>query len=88
MSLSEDTRLKTSATTDITWLDEVQLTTPKASKEKRVRIPPSVASLLPIVDSTAFDMFEMQDGTFCDIIQLTSKDIYGLSETEKDHDIF
>jgi len=88
MSLSEDTRSKTNLTTNINWLDEVQLTTTPTRKEKRVRIPPSVASLLAIVDSTAFDMFEMQDGTYCDIIQLTSKDIYGLSETEKDHDIF
>ncbi|MGX9808803.1 hypothetical protein ACV3PA_16390 (plasmid) [Exiguobacterium acetylicum] len=88
MSLSEEKRSKTIPTTDITWLDEMQLTTSSTRKEKRVRIPPSVASLLPIVDSTVFDMFEMQDGTFCDIIQLTSKDIYGLSETEKDHDIF
>ena len=88
MSLSEDTRLKTSPTNDITWLDEVELTTPLARKEKRVRIPPSVASILPIIDSSALDVFEMQDGTFCDILQLTSKDIYGLSETEKDHDIF
>ncbi|WP_214859032.1 hypothetical protein RIF24_16975 (plasmid) [Exiguobacterium acetylicum] len=88
MSLSEDTRLKTDTTSEITWLDEVQLTTPPTRKEKHVRIPPSVASLLPIVDATALDGFEMQDGTFCDIIQLTSKDIYGLSETEKDHDIF
>lgn len=88
MSLSEDTRLKTDPTSKITWLDEVQLTTPPTRKEKHVRIPPSVASLLPIIDATALDGFEMQDGTFCDIIQLTSKDIYGLSETEKDHDIF
>jgi len=88
MSLSEEKRSKTIPTTDITWLDEMQLTKPPARKEKRIRIPPSVASLLPVVDATALDGFEMQDGTFCDIIQLTSKDIYGLSETEKDHDIF
>jgi len=88
MSLSEEKQSKTIPTTDITWLDEMQLTTPPARKEKRIRIPPSVTLLLPIVDATALDGFEMQDGTYCDIIQLTSKDIYGLSETEKDHDIF
>ena len=88
MSLSENIQSKTSLTSKVTWLDEMQLTTPPTRKEKRVRIPPSVASLLPIVDATALEGFEMQDGTFCDIIQLTSKDIYGLSETEKDHDIF
>ncbi len=51
MSLSEEKRSKTIPTTDITWLDEMQLTTPPTRKEKRIRIrllsPLCYQSLMP-----------------------------------------
>lgn len=70
-----------------TWLDEQDVVEKRKVKDKVV-VKPTVAELMPIVDITENDAFEMRDGTYLDIVQLTSKDIYSLNEEEKDHDVF
>src|SRR5699024_5418383 len=47
-----------------------------------------LAEIYPIVDFADYDFFEMKNGEFMEIFQITSKDIYALNETDKDNDIF
>lgn len=52
------------------------------------KIITSFADIFPITDLTEYDSFEMKDGEYMDIIQVTSKDIYSLNDSDKDNDIF
>ncbi len=70
-----------------TWLDEQDVVEKRKVKDKVV-VKPTVAQLMPVVDITGTESFEMRDGTYLDMVQLTSKDIYSLNEEEKDHDVF
>lgn len=68
-------------------LDEKNITEGKSHKE-RERVINSIAKIYPIVDFADYDFFEMKNGEYMEIIQITSKDIYSLNETDKDNDIF
>lgn len=57
-------------------------------RRKRVKVISSFADIIPIIDVADFDFFEMRNGEFMEIIQVTSKDIYSLNESDKDNDIF
>lgn len=68
--------------------DEKNLKRMRAQKEKRIKIKSSVADIIPVIDITANNFFEMVNHEFLEIIQLTSKDIYSLNNEDKNHDIY
>lgn len=69
-------------------MDERNIMSVQERKEKREKVISSFADIVPIIDIADFDFFEMRDGDFMEIVQVTSKDIYSLNETDKDNDIF
>lgn len=60
----------------------------KGTTSERKKVINSLAEIYPIVDFADYDFFEMKNGEFMEIFQITSKDIYALNETDKDNDIF
>lgn len=68
-------------------LDEKNLKSTKELVEKKAKVKASFAEICPIVDVTNNDFFEMKNGEFLEIIQVSSKDIYALNEMDKNNDI-
>src|SRR5699024_3697141 len=60
----------------------------KGTTSERKKVINLLAEIYPIVDFADYDFFEMKNGEFMEIFQITSKDIYALNETDKDNDIF
>ncbi|MCZ2260750.1 hypothetical protein [Sporosarcina sp. G11-34] len=69
-------------------LDERNLITQRKMDQKKVKVLPSFADITPIIDISNNDFFEMRNGEYLEILQITSKDIYSLNESDKDNDIF
>ena len=69
-------------------LDERNLITQRKMDQKKVKVLPSFADITPIIDISNNDFFEMRHGEYLEILQITSKDIYSLNESDKDNDIF
>ncbi len=69
-------------------MDEKNMMSLKERKEKRKKIISSFADIVPIIDIVEYDFFEMRNGEYMEIVQVTSKDIYSLNENDKDNDIF
>lgn len=69
-------------------MNEKNIMSPKERKGKRKKIVTSFADIIPIIDIVEYDFFEMRNGEFMEIVQVTSKDIYSLNENDKDNDIF
>lgn len=69
-------------------MDERNIMSIRERKEKREKVISSFADIIPIIDIAEFDFFEMRNGEYMEIIQVTSKDIYSLNESDKDNDIF
>lgn len=74
--------------TGIAYLDENNLKSENELKIRKPKIKSSFGDIVPIVDITEYDFFEMRNGEFMEIVQITSKDIYSLNESDKDNDIF
>lgn len=68
-------------------LDESNLVLEKERKEKKAAVKSSFAQISPIVDVTNNDFFEMRSGEYMEIIQIESKDIYSLNDTDLSNDI-
>lgn len=68
-------------------LDEKNIITKKDLQNKKKVIKSSFADLTTIVDITNDDFFELRQGNFLDIIQIQSKDIYSLNESDSQLDI-
>lgn len=71
----------------ISALNENNIIEKKSQSQKR-KVINSLAEIYPISDYADYDFFEMKNGEYMEIIQITSKDIYSLNETDKDNDIF
>lgn len=69
-------------------MNEKNIMSVQERKEKRVKVISSFADIIPIIDIAEFDFFEMRNGEYMEIVQVTSKDIYSLNESDKDNDIF
>jgi hypothetical protein len=69
-------------------LDETNVITEKSRKEKKEKVKPSFANISPVVDITNNDFFEMRSGEYMEIIQIESKDIYSLNESDLNSDIY
>lgn len=69
-------------------MNEKNIMSVKETKEKREKVISSFANIFPILDIAEFDFFEMRNGEYMEIVQVTSKDIYSLNESDKDNDIF
>lgn len=69
-------------------LDEQNITTVHEQSKKREKVISSFAEIFPLIDIADHDFFEMRNGEFMEIVQVTSKDIYSLNESDKDNDIF
>ena len=69
-------------------MNEKNIMSIQERKEKRAKVISSFADITPIIDIAEFDYLEMRNGEYMEIIQVTSKDIYSLNESDKDNDIF
>lgn len=69
--------------------DEENIQSEKEWKPKKEKIKPSFAEISPIIDITTNGYFQLNNNNgYFDIVQLTSKDIYALNESDKEKDIF
>lgn len=69
-------------------LDEKNLISDKSIKRKKAAsIKSSFADICPIIDITNNDFFEMKSGEYLEIIQIETKDIYSLNDTDLKSDI-
>lgn len=69
-------------------LNEKNIVDSPLVQEKAKKVIASFADIFPIRDFAEHDFFEMRNGEFMEIVQVTSKDIYSLNEGDKDSDIF
>lgn len=88
MILFDETKIEKKAADNQAIFDESNLRSEKEIKKKRPKIKSSIADIIPVIDITAYDFFELRNGEFMEIVQLSSKDIYSLNENDKDSDIF
>ena len=68
-------------------LDETNVVSERKEKKKKTTVKSSFAEICPIVDITNNDFFEMRSGEYLEIVQIDSKDIYSLNETDLQNDI-
>jgi len=68
-------------------LDENNVISEKQEKQKKTAVKSSFAEICPIIDITNNDFFEMRSGEYLEIVQIESKDIYSLNETDLQNDI-
>lgn len=91
MVLMDESKLSKKRVRDIEnipFLDESNLKVENELKDKKPKVKSSFGDIVPIIDRTEYDFFEMRNGEFLEIVQITSKDIYSLNESDKDNDIF
>lgn len=69
-------------------LNEKNIVKAPQLEDKHKKIINSFADIFPIRDIAEHDFFEMKNGEYMEIVQVTSKDIYALNEGDKDNDIF
>jgi hypothetical protein len=78
----------TQSNTSTAVLDEhKKLTKVQSSTEKKQKVKPSFAAIAPAVDISNNDFIEMASGEYCEILQITSKDIYSLNPSDLYKDI-
>lgn len=69
--------------------DEKNIQIEKKKRTKKEKVKSSFAEIAPVIDITANGYFQLSDGNgYFDIVQLTSKDIYSLNESDKLKDIY
>ena len=88
MALFEETQKRTKSKSRTALLDERDIAAERRVHSTKKKVLSSFADISPIVDVTDSEFFEMRNGEFMEILQITSKDIYSLNETDKDHDIY
>lgn len=69
-------------------LDEKNIVKKKKNERKKIAVKASYAKISPVVDMTEDDFFELKNGEFLEILQLESKDIYSLNESDLEQDIY
>lgn len=69
--------------------DEANIQEQKERKSKKIKVKSSFAEISPVIDMTANGYFQLnhEEGYF-EIVQLTSKDIYSLNQSDKDKNIY
>ncbi|WEA41779.1 hypothetical protein [Lysinibacillus fusiformis] len=78
MALLNSKTTKTNTSTAV--LDEQKkITKGKLSTEKKQKVKPSFVAIAPAVDLSNNEFIEMSSGEYCEILQITSKDIYSLN---------
>lgn len=88
MALFDETTKRTKSKSRTALLDERDIAAERKAHSTKKKVLSSFADISPIVDITDSDFFEMRNGEFMEILQITSKDIYSLNETDKDNDIY
>ena len=88
MALFEETQKRTKSKSRTALLDERDIAVERRVHSTKKKVLSSFADISPIVDVTDSEFFEMRNGEFMEILQITSKDIYSLNETDKDNDIY
>jgi hypothetical protein len=78
---------KAAAQKSIAVLDENNLKKEREISEKKKKVISSFASISPIIDVTNNDFFEMRNGEYMEIIQVSSKDIYSLNPNDRYSDM-
>lgn len=88
MALFEENKKQSIRKRSAALLDERDITVDQKPRNTKKKVLSSFADIAPIVDVTDTDFFEMRNGEMMEILQLTSKDIYSLNESDKDNDIY
>lgn len=88
MALIEEAKLKKRPISSVAVLDERNRITIKEKKKKKPKVLSSFGDITPIVDIAEYDFLELRNEEYMEIVQVTSKDIYGMNESDKDNDIF
>ena len=88
MALFDETTKRTKSKSRTALLDERDIAAERKAHSTQKKVLSSFADISPIVDITDSEFFEMRNGEFMEILQITSKDIYSLNETDKDNDIY
>lgn len=88
MALFDETMKRTKIKSRTALLDERDIAAERKAHSTKKKVLSSFADISPIVDITDSEFFEMRNSEFLEILQITSKDIYSLNETDKDNDIY
>ncbi|MGE6370751.1 hypothetical protein ACQKDB_16605 [Planococcus kocurii] len=88
MATFEETKKRSKSKSRTALLDERDIAAERKAHSTKKKVLSSFADIAPIVDITDSEFFEMRNGEFMEILQITSKDIYSLNETDKDNDIY
>lgn len=88
MALFEENKKQHNRKQSTALLDERDIVADRKLRSTKKKIMSSFADISPIIDVTDTDFFEMRNGELLEILQITSKDIYSLNESDKDHDIY
>lgn len=68
-------------------LDEKNIVNIKPKRTKKRSLKSSFTEICPIIDVTNNDFFEMRSGEYLEIVQLDTKDIYSLNDSDLQNDI-
>lgn len=68
-------------------LDEVNVIESRSTSAQKRKVKSSFASISPVVDVTNNDFFEMRNGEYLEILQIETKDIYSLNESDLQNEI-
>lgn len=88
MALFEESKKQSIRKRSGALLDERDIAADQKPRSTKKKVLSSFADIAPIVDVTDTDFFEMRNGELLEILQITSKDIYSLNESDKDNDIY
>lgn len=67
--------------------EQKKITKEKSQYEKKQKVKRSFAEIAPAIDFSNNDFIEMASGEYCEILQITSKDIYSLNSADLYSDI-
>lgn len=86
--LSENRSNKVNSNSESYVMDERNLRKVRDNKIKIPKIKPNITSILPIIDITSNGYFELSNNNgLLEIVQLGSKDIYSVDESEREDDV-
>ncbi len=88
MSIFDETKKQSRNKSRTALLDERDIAAERKVRNTKKKVMSSFSDISPIVDITDSEFFEMRNGELMEILQITSKDIYSLNETDKDNDIY
>lgn len=87
VKLNEKNLIKKKKENSTAILDEKNVISEKKVKDKKAKVKSSFGDISPVIDITNNDFFEMRSGEFLEIIQIETKDIYSLNDSDLNDDV-